>query len=847
MPAYTRTYPLWKDEPVHETLVTAAALNNMDSGIDVANQAIDDHLADTSDAHDASAISVLDAAGKFTAADVEAVLAEINAGLEAHLADTVDAHDASAVSFVPTAGIASTNLQSALVEMAGDIAAVPAGPQGPQGIQGIQGVPGAPGATGPQGTAGAPGADSTVPGPTGPQGATGATGAQGPQGVQGVKGDKGDKGDTGDTGPAGTPGTPGSDASVHAETLVDGMGLWPPRVITPTLPDTDRVYATFQSGHGFAKTGAPGTVSDDTTEYRLGSQSRKYVTDGSAGVTADQKINISPVLDMSSCALKLMTKVDDHTRLKEFSVYVSSETPVVWTNYARCSLIPSTVPPTPWVKSNEWLRSTMSRQDFVAVGTGVNWAAITGIRIRIADFGGGAVTGWINLIAGQPEPSKGIVSIVFDDCWTSQYTEGKKKLDQYGFPATLYAILDAFGTAGYMTVAQAQELRDLHQWEVGSHAGTGTVHNARFPNVSAAALETDLLKLRQGLYLNGFKAGEHMAYPGGEYDATTLALMKKYFSSGRTIYHSNATGVASAETMPPADWMRIRAWSLNGQNASDLSTPVNAAIDHCAAGKEWLILVLHKLVGTAPAAATEYPISDFGTIVDKLAATSGIDVMSVGDAIRSLSEGGGSGGTGPAGPTGPTGPAGADGATGATGPTGPTGATGPSSLTAPDTDLWNPVWPFPSITTSSLAAGNLRAYRATLAQAIKAVACECTAITGSTTIGVAFYADGPTPGALLYSVSLPSVGAAGNFIASLAVPAGTYWVAVQNLGATAATMRVPGGSNPFHRGWPTAPNQLGATPINCFTQTGQGTSFPNPFPASPAPNNTAPCVWVQGA
>jgi hypothetical protein len=35
------------------------------------------HLADTADAHDASAVSVLDTAGNFTATDVEGVLAEL--------------------------------------------------------------------------------------------------------------------------------------------------------------------------------------------------------------------------------------------------------------------------------------------------------------------------------------------------------------------------------------------------------------------------------------------------------------------------------------------------------------------------------------------------------------------------------------------------------------------------------------------------------------------------------------------------------------------------------------------------------------------------------------------------
>lgn len=67
--------------------------------------ALSDHLTDAADAHDASAISILDAASDFTATEVEGALAELQtadeadeAALAAHLADTSAAHAASAVS-----------------------------------------------------------------------------------------------------------------------------------------------------------------------------------------------------------------------------------------------------------------------------------------------------------------------------------------------------------------------------------------------------------------------------------------------------------------------------------------------------------------------------------------------------------------------------------------------------------------------------------------------------------------------------------------------------------------------------------------------------------------------------
>lgn len=88
------------------------------------------HLADTSDAHDASAISILDAAGDFTATDVEGALAELQSDHEAdaqaladHIADTTAAHAASAISFTPVGTIAATDAQTAIAEVATDAAA----------------------------------------------------------------------------------------------------------------------------------------------------------------------------------------------------------------------------------------------------------------------------------------------------------------------------------------------------------------------------------------------------------------------------------------------------------------------------------------------------------------------------------------------------------------------------------------------------------------------------------------------------------------------------------------------------------------------------------------------------
>jgi hypothetical protein len=79
------------------------------------------HIADTGDAHDASAVSFADSGNDYAATEVEAALTEVMDAHLAHLADAADAHDASAISVAPTGTLVADDVQEALVEILGDI------------------------------------------------------------------------------------------------------------------------------------------------------------------------------------------------------------------------------------------------------------------------------------------------------------------------------------------------------------------------------------------------------------------------------------------------------------------------------------------------------------------------------------------------------------------------------------------------------------------------------------------------------------------------------------------------------------------------------------------------------
>lgn len=86
------------------------------------------HILDPIDAHDASAISFVPA-GTIAATDVQAAVEEVNnekqaaintvqTNLDNHINDTVDAHDASAISYAGGLGLSSTEVEAALDTLA---------------------------------------------------------------------------------------------------------------------------------------------------------------------------------------------------------------------------------------------------------------------------------------------------------------------------------------------------------------------------------------------------------------------------------------------------------------------------------------------------------------------------------------------------------------------------------------------------------------------------------------------------------------------------------------------------------------------------------------------------------
>ena len=113
------------------------ALNELQTDIDTraTSGQLDAHITDATDAHAASAIEYVNTTSGLAATQVQGAIDEVEgrldttetvasdaaSGLSDHLSDAVDAHDASAISNVPSGNLVATDMQEAVNELQTDI------------------------------------------------------------------------------------------------------------------------------------------------------------------------------------------------------------------------------------------------------------------------------------------------------------------------------------------------------------------------------------------------------------------------------------------------------------------------------------------------------------------------------------------------------------------------------------------------------------------------------------------------------------------------------------------------------------------------------------------------------
>lgn len=258
--------------------------------------------------------------------------------------------------------------------------------------------------------------------------------------------------------------------------------------------------------------------------------------------------------------------------------------------------------------------------------TEVSFLVPTGI-VAVSVFhliaGNGSITlDNVSIVPSAPAtPGKPMITVTFDDGWTSQYTNAIPLLTKYSIKGTFYIITDTLVPGkytGYMTRAQVKAVAAKGH-EIGSH----TVTHANLPTLNATQLKNQLVNSKKTLETLLAKKINSIAYPYGEYNASVITAAK---NAGYT----NARTVDEALNDKLVDKHKIRSYSPTG------STPLSeltAAIDAAKRDGQWMVVAFHEINNTGNEYAnTPAYLEQFL----QYAKASGVDIVTVNEGLAQL-------------------------------------------------------------------------------------------------------------------------------------------------------------------------------------------------------------------
>lgn len=417
------------------------------------------------------------------------------------------------------------------------------------------------------------------------------------------------------------------------------------RTDRPQTRVNDTMVTMFQSGHTFAKNGAPGTVNlNDTSDFCLGTQSLSMVSAaGGTGQTISVRNTAATGIDLTGRQLRIWVKVTNRAALNSLAIFAfsgSTSNSYSWTWDHGTDLFPLGM-------ENCWVPITLNFANAGTSGT-PSRSNITQWQFNMSDNGTGVVTVRLNGLGHFADAStlypNGVIIISFDDGWDTQYLNAGPVLAARGLKASFHIIADRIGTAGYMTLGQLYDLKNKQGHEISAHAYTLANHNLNFQNLfvqqGEQALADELANVKDWLIDKGFADGSDiMVLPNGAYGVdpnngpSAFTVAQRYFAYVRTIYAHQGQYV---ETIPPADPTKLRAISgisgfAGGISAATVASYVTKVRNNACLGT----LVFHRITSGAATSTNECSLADFTTIIDNVIA-SGVTVLTMGDVMRSV-------------------------------------------------------------------------------------------------------------------------------------------------------------------------------------------------------------------
>lgn len=215
--------------------------------------------------------------------------------------------------------------------------------------------------------------------------------------------------------------------------------------------------------------------------------------------------------------------------------------------------------------------------------------------------------------------SRGMVSLTFDDSLRSVYLNGLPLLQKYNFLSTQYMLSGFTNDPDYMTPAMMKAFADAGH-EIGSH----TVTHTSLLGLTATQMQQELSQSQTDLTSITGQKPTDFATPHGEYNAESIAAIKQYYRSHRSV----DVGFNSKDNF---DIYNIKVQNIL---ATTTTEEVAAWVNQAAAQHTWLVLVYHGVGDPVIADSAAWAITP-AQLDAQLAAikVSGLPVLTVSQAL----------------------------------------------------------------------------------------------------------------------------------------------------------------------------------------------------------------------
>jgi hypothetical protein len=186
-----------------------------------------------------------------------------------------------------------------------------------------------------------------------------------------------------------------------------------------------------------------------------------------------------------------------------------------------------------------------------------------------------------------------LLSLTFDNGAISQYSLGyKQALAPHAVKATFYVNSGIMGGANHISWSQLSTLASA-----GQEIGGKTVDGTNLTTLSTTQQIAEICNDRQALLAHGLKP-VGFAYPAGAFNTTLESEVQTCgYGNARTAGSLSPAGPTYAETLPPKNWLALRAYAPSGQvTLAHLKSLVTGAASY---GGGWVPVVIQKVCSQA--------------------------------------------------------------------------------------------------------------------------------------------------------------------------------------------------------------------------------------------------------